>query len=90
MPYFEKTFGVLSPFMRGFTVSLIMLTGAAPAFLAGRLADRFGRNKVVMAGALIFALGAALQGGAYHLAMFLVGRALCGFGEGLWLTNVSV
>lgn len=90
MPYFEKTFGVLSPFIRGFTVSLIMLTGAAPAFFAGRLADRFGRNAVVMVGALIFTLGATLQGAAYHLAMFLVGRALCGFGQGLWLSNVSV
>ncbi|OCL03874.1 general substrate transporter [Glonium stellatum] len=90
MKYFLHTFGGLTPTMRGFIVSLIMLTGAVPSFFAGQLADRFGRLEIVMAGALVFTLGAALQGGAYHLPMFLVGRALCGLGQGLWLSNVSV
>lgn len=90
MKYFSSTFGELTPTMRGFTVSLIMLTGAVPSFFAGQLADRYGRLSIVMAGALVFATGAVLQGAAYQLPMFLVGRALCGFGEGLWLSNVSV
>ena len=90
MPYFETTFGVLSPTIRGFTVSLIMLMGAVPSFFSGQLADRFGHLRIVMAGALVFALGAILQASASQLSMFLVGRALAGIGEGLWLTNVSV
>jgi len=90
MPSFTYTFGVLSPSMRGFTVSFLMLMGAVPAFFAGQLADHYGHLRVVMAGALVFTLGAALEGGASKLAMFLVGRALAGLGEGLWLTNVSV
>ncbi len=76
--------------MRGFTVSLIMLAGAFPAFFAGQLADRFGRLRITMAGALLFVVGAALEGGAYDFPMFLVGRALCGLGEGMWLSNVTV
>ncbi|MCJ1284887.1 hypothetical protein MMC26_004224 [Xylographa opegraphella] len=90
MPYFETTFGVLSPTIRGFTVSLIMLMGAVPSFFSGQLADRFGHLHIVMAGALVFTLGAILQASASQLSMFLVGRALAGIGEGLWLTNVSV
>lgn len=67
-----------------------MLTGTVPSFFAGQLADRFGRLSVVSFGALVFMLGAILQGAAYQLPMFLVGRAFCGLGEGLWLSCVSV
>ncbi|KAG2168610.1 hypothetical protein JADG_008349 [Aureobasidium aubasidani] len=90
MPYFTSSIGELTPFLRGFTVSLIMLTGAFPSFFAGQLADRFGRLAIVAAGALVFAIGAALEGCANKLAMFLVGRALCGIGEGLWISNITV
>ena len=90
MPSFEKTFGILTPAIRGFIVSLIMLMGAVPSLFTGQLADRFGHLRVVMVGALVFAIGAILEGAAPQLSMFLVGRGLCGVGEGLWLTNVSV
>lgn len=90
MPFFESTFGTLSPFMRGFTVSFIMLTGTIPSFFAGQLADRFGRLSVVSFGAMVFMVGAVMQGAAHRLAVFLVGRAFCGLGEGLWLSCVSV
>ena len=90
MPAFEKTFGDLSPAMQGFTVSFVMLMGAVPAFFAGRLADRYGHVRVVMTGALVFTLGAVLQAAASWLPMLLIGRAFAGWGQGLWLTNVSV
>lgn len=90
MPHFENTIGNLSPVMRGFTVALIMMTAALPCIFSGQLADRFGQLTVVMAGALVFTVGVALEGGSSELAMFLVGRALAGIGEGLWLSNVSV
>jgi MFS family permease len=90
MPTFLSTIGHLTPVMRGFTVSLIMLTGAFPSFFAGQLADRFGRLAIVMAGALTFMVGAILQGSSSRLESFLVGRALCGLGEGLWMSTVTV
>jgi MFS family permease len=90
MPFFTTSIGELSPFLRGFTVSLIMLTGAFPSFFAGQLADRFGGLVIVAVGALVFTIGAVLEGAANTLVTFLVGRALCGIGEGLWLSNVSV
>lgn len=90
MPFFQQDIGVLAPTMRGFTVSFIMLTAAMPSLFAGHLADRFGRVRIVMAGAIVFALGAALEAGSTALAMLLVGRALAGFGEGLYLGNLNV
>ena len=83
MPFFSKIFGDLSPAMRGFVVSLVMLTGGIPSIFAGQLADRFGRVVVLMLGAVVFTIGAALQAGAYHLPMFITGRALDGLGQGI-------
>lgn len=90
MPAFTDVFGVLSPMTRGWTVSVIMLTGALPSFFAGQLADSLGHLRVVEAGALIFVLGAIFQAAAPVLPMFIVGRALAGIGQGLWIGNVSV
>lgn len=90
MPHFQQIFGVLSPTIRGFTVSFLMLTAAIPSVFAGHLADHFGRLKIVMAGAIVFTIGTALEAGSSALAMLLVGRALAGFGEGLYLGNLNV
>lgn len=90
MPQFEKTVGHLSPTILGFTVSLIMLTGAFPSVFAGHLAEKFGRLRVIMAGAICFVIGAILQGSAPSLVPFLIGRAIGGFGEGVYLSNVAV
>jgi MFS family permease len=90
MSSFTNAIGDLSPVMRGFTVSLIMMTGAMPSIFGGKLAERVGHLYVIMAGALLFAVGTAMEGGAESLAVFLAGRALAGLGEGLWLSNTSV
>jgi MFS family permease len=90
MSQFSQSIGYLSPSLLGFTVSLIMLTGAVPSVFAGHLADKYGRLKVIMAGAIFFVIGAILQGSASGLVPFLVGRALGGFGEGVYLSNMSV
>jgi MFS family permease len=90
MPQFHSTIGHLPPTLLGFTVSLIMLTGALPSIFAGQLADRFGRLKVIIAGVLLFVLGVVLQGAAGKLGMFLAGRGIAGFGEGIFLSNVAV
>ncbi|KAK6074014.1 polyol transporter 2-like protein 1 [Seiridium cupressi] len=82
--------GDLTPFLVGFTVSLIMLTGAVPSISAGQLADSLGRHKVITLGAVLFGIGAAIEGSSYGLPQFLVGRALAGFGEGVYLSNVAV
>ncbi|KAH6652271.1 general substrate transporter [Truncatella angustata] len=90
MDEFKKAVGHLSPFLVGFTVSLIMLTAAIPSIFAGQLADSLGRIKVISLGALLFGIGAAIEGSSNGLPQFLVGRAIAGLGEGVYLSNVSV
>ncbi|KAI4923572.1 uncharacterized protein J4E92_007546 [Alternaria infectoria] len=90
MPFFTHTFGHLTPTMRGFTVSLIMLCGAIPATVAGYLADRFGRLRIIIVGAILFTIGCVLECAASHLSLFLVGRAIVGIGQGFALTNIGV
>lgn len=90
MDQFTKTMGHLSPFLVGFSVSLIMLTGAVPSVFGGQLADSLGRLKVIKLGAVLFGVGAAIEGSASSLAQFLAGRAIAGFGQGVFLSNVSV
>lgn len=90
MDQFTKTMGHLSPFLVGFSVSLIMLTGAVPSVFGGQLADSLGRLKVITLGAVLFGIGAAIEGSASSLVQFLAGRAIAGFGQGVFLSNVSV
>lgn len=90
MAQFTASIGPLSSTMVGFTVSLIMLAGAVPSVFAGWLADLYGRLRVIMLGTALFAIGALLQGTAYGLPQFLLGRTLAGLGEGVYLSNMSV
>ena len=90
MDQFTASIGHLSPTLLGFTVSLIMLTGSVPSVFAGQLAERFGRLKIIILGVLIFLIGVILQGSAGALTQFLIGRAIAGLGEGVFLSNMSV
>lgn len=90
MPQFASSLGHLTPFMHGFVVSLIMLTGAFPSVIAGQLADKLGRLRTIALGAVLFLLGAILQGSAYTLPQFCAGRAFSGLGEGVFLGIISV
>jgi MFS family permease len=90
MPQFTQSVGVLSSSLLGFTVSLIMLTGALPSVVAGHLADKHGRLHVIEAGTALLLAGVVLQGSAQGLPQFLVGRALSGLGQGTFLSNISV
>lgn len=90
MSTFQSQIGVLTPTMRGLTVSLLLLAGAPASLFAGVLADKFGHLSITFVGAVIFTIGAALETGAVNLAMLLVGRSLVGVGEGLYLGNMNV
>jgi MFS family permease len=90
MAQFAASLGRVSPTMHGWIVSLVMLAGAVPAFFAGYLADRFGRLRVILLGATLYILGAALQAASASVAMFLGGRVVGGLGQGIFLSNVNV
>jgi MFS family permease len=90
MEYFHSSIGKLTPTQLGFTVSLIMLTGAAPSVYAGTLAEKFGRLRLVLIGAVLFAIGAVIEASASSLIVFNIGRAIAGLAQGVYLSNMSV
>jgi DNA-directed RNA polymerase III subunit RPC2 len=91
MKDYVARFGEQSAIVHGAIVSSILIPAAlSSSLLAGCVADLLGRPKCIGIGALIFSAGAAIQAGAVHLAMFVVGRCIEGLGEGLFLGNLVV
>ncbi|KEY71650.1 hypothetical protein S7711_10036 [Stachybotrys chartarum IBT 7711] len=90
MSTFRESFGEFSATVHGAIVSTLMITGAMSALLAGVLADQHGRVAIISSGAAVFGLGAAIECGSVHLAMFIAGRAVKGLGTGLFVSTVAV
>lgn len=90
MEQFTRGFGSFSPVVHGLIISSILIPAAIASFLGDKLADWLGRPKSISVGALLFGAGAALEAGATHLAMFIVGRCIEGVGEGLYLGTLVV
>jgi SP family sugar:H+ symporter-like MFS transporter len=61
----------------GFTVGSLLIGCFIGAFLAGRLADMFGRRNVMMLAAILFLAGALVQGMSHSHLIFLIAR-ICG------------
>src|SRR4051812_31278960 len=61
----------------GFTVGSLLIGCFVGAFLAGRLADMFGRRNVMMLAAILFLIGALVQGMSHSHIVFLIAR-ICG------------
>jgi len=90
MPSFTDTFGVLSPAVTGIVVSSILIAAAVVTLFAGALSDSLGRTRAIAIGALLFAIGAAVEASAVTLGMFIGGRCLVGIGEGAFFSTLVV
>ncbi|HEY0711214.1 MAG TPA: sugar porter family MFS transporter [Polyangia bacterium] len=77
----RQTFG-LSDAGLGFTVGSLLIGCFIGAFLAGRLADLFGRRNVMMVTAVLFTIGALIQGFAHDHTVFVIARLLGGMAVG--------
>jgi SP family sugar:H+ symporter-like MFS transporter len=66
----------------GFNVASMLLGCAAGAFLAGRIADRFGRRAALFAAAIFFAVSAWGSGIATGSLEFVIYRLIGGFAVG--------
>ncbi len=80
---FLRTEFALSPGMQGMVAGIALVGAAAGAMVAGDLADRYGRRKVILITALIFILGSLVAAVAYQLSVLLLGRLIVGVGIGL-------
>ncbi len=77
-----KTAYGLSEIQLGWTVSSLLIGCAAGAFFAGRLADVLGRRNVLMLAAVLFLVGAIIQGFAGSQAVFVIARMMGGMAVG--------
>ena len=66
----------------GFTVGSLLIGCAAGAFLAGRLADALGRKRVMVVAALLFLIGAIIQGETDSHTLFVIARFAGGMAVG--------
>ena len=73
----------LSPTMQDVVTGIVLLGATAGAAAAGALSDRFGRRPVILAVALLFAIGALLSGLADTLWVLLAARLLVGLAIGV-------
>ncbi|WP_397538730.1 DHA2 family efflux MFS transporter permease subunit [Rummeliibacillus pycnus] len=62
--------------------SAYLLTSAISAIIFGKLADLFGRKKMIIAGICIFLIGSLLCGMATSMELLIIFRAIQGIGAG--------
>ena len=72
----------MSPLMAGFVTAAVPLGALIAAALVGRVTDRFGRRRVLMTAAALFAVGALLAAGATHISMLASARLVLGLAVG--------
>jgi EmrB/QacA subfamily drug resistance transporter len=67
-------------------ISIYLLTSAVTTPIYGKLADLYGRKKIMVVGTLIFLFGAVLAGSAQTMEQLIWFRAIQGIGAGAILT----
>src|SRR3984957_1271122 len=80
--FFRNEFA-LSTFALEVIVSGVLAGAAAGALLGGRMADLFGRRRLLIATAIIFGLGGLACAAATSTTILIVGGIVVGFGIGL-------
>jgi MFS transporter, SP family, galactose:H+ symporter len=80
----------LSTFALELIVSGVLAGAALGALLGGRLADLFGRRKLLIVTAVIFGVGAIVCAAATSPAILIFGRTIVGLGIGLASGTVPV
>jgi MFS transporter, SP family, xylose:H+ symportor len=86
--FYELYFHLTSAALVGWANSCALLGCLLGSLLAGYLADRFGRRRVLLLAAVVFAISSALTGWAYSFTTFIFWRIAGGVAIGL-SSNVS-
>jgi SP family sugar porter-like MFS transporter len=88
-PFYEVYFNIVnSPFLQGWAMSVALLGCLIGASLAGMMADKYGRKKLLILSAFIFFISSYGTGLASSFTIFLIARFLGGIGIGI-ASNLS-
>jgi len=87
--FIQKAFS-LSTFNQELVVSVVLVGACVGALSGGRLADRFGRRRMLIFTAIIFIAGAIVCAMAQDVTMLIVGRSIVGLGIGLASSTVPL
>lgn len=82
-PFYEIYFHLDSPALQGWAMSCALIGCLAGAVAAGALSNGFGRKRLLVLSALIFAISSLGTGMAPQFAVFVAWRILGGFAIGL-------
>ena len=80
--FINKQFS-LTPILEEFVVSAVLVGAVIGAAFSGALADRFGRRKIIISTAIIFALGSLGTAFAPGINLLIAGRVLIGIAIGI-------
>ncbi len=88
-PFYEKFFDIAqSPNLQGWAMSCALIGCLLGAITSGAFSDRFGRKKLLIFSAFLFALSAFGSGATSDFTQFILYRILGGIGIGL-ASNLS-
>jgi sugar porter (SP) family MFS transporter len=87
-PFFEPFFNLTRESLRGWANSCALLGCLVGAVLSGGLSDRFGRKRLLIGAALLFAVSSVLTGWASSFNWFIAFRILGGVAIGM-ASNLS-
>jgi len=82
-PFFERYFELKNPALVGWANSCALIGCLVGAIVAGALSDRFGRKRLLIVAALLFAVTSVGNGLAPTFAVFIAWRMLGGVAIGL-------
>lgn len=73
----------MTPFIQGFMTAAVPLGALFGAVLAGRIADRYGRRRVLLAAAVVFFVGSLLAAAAQSVVELTLARLMLGVAIGV-------
>lgn len=82
-PFYERYFQLNSPSLEGWAMSCALIGCLVGAVSSGSMSDRYGRKRLLILAALIFAISSMGTGLASHFAAFVAWRMMGGYAIGL-------
>src|SRR5438045_2366840 len=82
-PFYEKFFGLTDPSQQGWAMSCALVGCLMGAMVSGALSDRFGRKRLLITAAMLFAVSSIGTARASSFAVFVPWRIMGGFAIGM-------